>query len=278
MPAKPAAPLVAPPGVAATVNGENISTNEVKDLAYEMAGPNAASQLIDFRLIDDEAAKQHVTVTPKELEDKKNEIRDRLKPQTLEDAMRERHMSMSFLEANLKHNIELEKLAGGDVQPTKMLHIHHILVKVASPGMAPTAGPDKPHTDAEAKAIIADIQKQLKAGKSFDDLAKQYSEDPSNKDKGGDLGIVHENTPFDPNFLKAALALKKGEITKEPVKSFYGYHLIECVSTSDDHPASENALYTDEAKKWQQQQVQMKIPAYLQSLRAKAKIVNYLAQ
>jgi hypothetical protein len=261
------------------VNGEDITTNEVKDQAYQMVGPNAVSQLIDYKLLDDEAAKEHIAVTSADLDAKKDEIRDHLKPQTLEDAMRERHISMDFLDANLKHNIEAEKLAGADIKPVEMLHIHHILIKVAAPGAAPTAtGPDKPHTDAEAKALVAKIRQELASGTSFDDLAKKYSEDPSNASKGGDLGLVHEGTPFDPTFLKAALALKKGGITTDDVKSFYGYHIIECVSTSEDHPADENALYSQEADKYREQQVQQQLPAFMQTLRGKAKIVNYLGQ
>jgi len=147
---------------------------------------------------------------------------------------------------------------------------------VAPAGMAPT-GPDKQHTDAEAKALIAKVQDQLKAGKSFEEVAKSSSEDPSNKDTGGDLGIIDETTSFDPVFLKAALALKKGQVS-EPVKSSFGYHLIECVSTSDDHPASENADYTTAVNKARQTQINRTLPMFMQSLREKAKIVNYLGQ
>ncbi len=58
-------------------------------------------------------------------------------------------------------------------------------------------------------------------------MAKEYSIDTSNKDQGGDLGIVNEDTQFVPEFKTAALALQPGEYTKEPVKSDYGYHIIK---------------------------------------------------
>ena len=276
-PAPPAAPLVGPPGVAATVDGEDIMVNQAKDWAYLSHGPEAVSTLIDFKLLDEEAAKQNIKVTDADLAAKKAEISDRLKPQTLEQALAQRHMTMEFLDANLRHSIEAEKLAGASFKPVEMYHIHHILIRVAAPGVA-AAGPDKPHTDAEAKAIIAQVQADLKSGKNFDDLAKQYSEDPTNKDKGGDLGIVHEGTPFDPTFLAAALKLKKGDITPDPVKSSYGYHLIECVSTSDDHPKDEDAAYAKEEDSYRQQVVGQQIPTFMQTLHSKAKIVNYAAQ
>ena len=276
-PPAPAKPLVAPPGVAATVDGENITTTEVKDFAYTVDGANVVNTLIMWKLLDEAAAKQKIDVTDADVAAKKKEIADQLKPRTLDDVIKQSHLTMDFVDKKLHHDIEAEKLAGVGVTSTKMLHIKHILVKVAPAGMAPTAG-EKQHTDAEAKAIIAKIQADLKAGKKWDDLAKQYSEDPSNKDTGGDLGIVDESTSFDPNFLKAALALKKGDVTTEPAKSVYGYHLIECVSTSDDHPATENADYVTATNRYKQQQINRTLPMFMQSLREKANIVNYLGQ
>ena len=276
-PVAPAKPLVAPPGVAATVDGENISTDDVKTFAYQVDGANVVNTLIMWKLLDQAAARSHIEVTSADVDAKKKEIADQLKPRTLDDVIKQSHLTMDFVNNKLHHDIEAEKLASVGVTNTKMLHIHHLLIKVSPAGMAPT-GTEKQHTDAEAKALIAKIQGDLKAGKKFDDLAKQYSEDPSNKDSGGDLGIVDESTSFDPNFLKAALALKKGEVTAEPAKSVYGYHLIQCVSTSDDHPASENDQYADAAKRYKTTQINRTLPTFMQSLREKAKIVNYLGQ
>ena len=275
-PVEPAKPLIAPPGVAATVDGDNISTDEVKNFAYTVDGANVVNTLIMWKLLDQAAAKQHIEVTSADVDAKKKEIADQLKPRTLDDVIKQSHLTMDFVNNKLHHDIEAEKLAGVGVTSAKMFHVKHILIRVAPAGMAPT-GPDKQHTDAEAKALIAKVQDQLKAGKSFEEVAKSSSEDPSNKNTGGDLGIIDETTSFDPVFLKAALALKKGQVS-EPVKSSFGYHLIECVSTSDDHPASENADYTTAVNKARQTQINRTLPMFMQSLREKAKIVNYLGQ
>ena len=80
---------------------------------------------------------------------------------------------------------------------------------------------DKTKADKEAKDII----KKLKNGESFDDLAKEYSDDTSNKDKGGDLGYFNTGDMVE-EFEKAAFALKKGKYTTTPVKTKYGYHII----------------------------------------------------
>lgn len=74
----------------------------------------------------------------------------------------------------------------------------------------------------KAKEIIA----KLDNGESFADLAAEFGTDGT-KSTGGDLGpFVYGDMLED--FSKAAFALKKGEYTKEPVKSDAGYHVILC--------------------------------------------------
>lgn len=84
---------------------------------------------------------------------------------------------------------------------------------------------DKTKADKEALQKAKDIIKKLKNGESFDDLAKEYSDDTSNKDKGGDLGYFNTGDMLE-EFEKAAFALKKGKYTATPVKTKYGYHII----------------------------------------------------
>lgn len=84
---------------------------------------------------------------------------------------------------------------------------------------------DKTKADKEALQKAKDIIKKLKNGESFDDLVKEYSDDTSNKDKGGDLGYFNTGDMLE-EFEKAAFALKKGKYTTTPVKTKYGYHII----------------------------------------------------
>lgn len=83
------------------------------------------------------------------------------------------------------------------------------------------------HILVKDEKIAKEIIDKLNNGGDFTALAKEYSIDTSNKDQGGDLGIVNEDTQFVPEFKTAALALQPGEYTKEPVKSDYGYHIIK---------------------------------------------------
>jgi hypothetical protein len=279
-PAKPAVPLIAPPGVAATVDGTNITVAEVQKEAYDEHAIDALQQLIDFRLIDEEAKKDGIVVGPADIQSKIDDITNQLKPQTLQDALKQRNMTMASLQQVLSRRIELEKIAGKDIQPIEMMHVHHILIKVAAAGTNVTASSvNGPHDDADAQALIKKIQADIAAGKSFDDEAKLYSEDTATKASGGDLtSPVYQGGQYDPNFTKAALALKTGQITATPVKSVFGYHLIECISTSDNHPATEDTYYANALKQYTQMQSSQKANTLMQTLHAKAKITNYLTQ
>ena len=90
----------------------------------------------------------------------------------------------------------------------KPYHVRHILVKY--------------QYEAE------DIQRLLEKGKSFSELAIQFSICNSAKN-GGDLGPIAEGKA-DPDFEEAALQLKTGEITKKPIRSRFGFHLIQKIS------------------------------------------------
>ncbi len=75
-------------------------------------------------------------------------------------------------------------------------------------------------TKKEAQEIIAELEK----GVSFDKLARAHSKGPSAK-RGGDLGYFEKGQMVKP-FAEAAYAMKKGEFTKTPVQTQFGWHVI----------------------------------------------------
>ncbi len=106
----------------------------------------------------------------------------------------------------------------------------HILISV------PAAADAK--TDAAAKAKAEMILKQLKAGGSWTDLAKKYSDDPGSKDSGGELGFAQSGKMV-PEFDRAIFTQKIGDI--EIVKSSFGYHIVQVEERQEKHtqPLSE---------------------------------------
>jgi foldase protein PrsA len=70
------------------------------------------------------------------------------------------------------------------------------------------------------------ILDRLKKGESFTTLAKELSIDKGSAKKGGDLGLFGRGMMVKP-FEEAAFKLNKGEVTHEPVKTEFGYHIIK---------------------------------------------------
>ena len=96
-------------------------------------------------------------------------------------------------------------------------HLRHILIAV------PAGASEQQKQEALEKA--KEIRQKLLDGGDFAKLAKEYSEDPGSRSKGGDLGLVRRGM-MEKNFEQAAFSLPKGEIS-EPLETPFGYHLIE---------------------------------------------------
>ena len=117
--------------------------------------------------------------------------------------------------------------------------------------------------EADAKQIIADLE----GGGDFAAIAKEKSEDTGTKEQGGELDWSEAEGYVQP-FGEALKALKKGERTKEPVKTSYGYHIIELVDVK-----SVPFPDFDQVKTQIQQQLATKVrDDYIADLRTKAKV------
>ncbi len=71
-----------------------------------------------------------------------------------------------------------------------------------------------------------ELLSRIEEGEDFAELAGEYSQDPGSREKGGDLGWFGKGTMVD-EFEEAVFSLEKGEITEEPVKTSFGYHIIK---------------------------------------------------
>ena len=141
-------------------------------------------------------------------------------------------------------------------------HTQHILID------------NKHRSDAQAKAqAIQIIAKATAPGADFGALAKQYSDDPGTKAKGGDDGWIDQSTPYVPEFKQAAFSLKPGEVTPDPVASSqFGYFVIKLAAVKTDLPADfekNKAKYLDQIR---QQTAQDKYQTLMSGLKDSAKI------
>jgi peptidyl-prolyl cis-trans isomerase C len=194
--------------VIATINGKEIkrsdaltlinqSSPQIRQLPVENLFLLAQEQLINDYLLAEKAKSANLDNDPKVKEyleeAKKQYIRNLYLEREIDSRINDDRLQKSFQDLVAKHT---------DVEEVKA---SHILVE----------------NEATAKEVLT----KLEAGEDFAKLAKEYSKDANGKE-GGDLGYFTADKMV-AEFSKAAFALNKGEYTKAPVKTQFGYHLIK---------------------------------------------------
>ncbi len=210
------------------------------------AAPEALSDeairdaLINVELLAQEAVRKGLDKGPTVVAAIEFQKKELLGQATIEDFARSHPIS----EDTLKAEYEKAKENAGDSE----YRPRHILVP----------------TEKEAKDIIAKLaaNKRLK----FEDLAKKQSKD-SSAGNGGDLGWILPSNLV-PEFAEAMVNMKKGEISKEPVKTRFGWHVIKLDDTRKLAFPDYDKVKGRIASQLQQQQVRK----FVQELRSTAKI------
>jgi peptidyl-prolyl cis-trans isomerase C len=146
-------------------------------------------------------------------------------------------------DADVQKEYERAKAQHGD----KEYRARHILVE----------------TEDQAKGLIA----ELKKGAKFDELASKNSKDSGSAQRGGDLDWNVPGT-YDKQFSDAMVKLEKGKYTETPVRTRFGFHIIQL----DDVRPAKFAALAEVKPRIQQMLVQNKIEELIRGLRAKAKI------
>jgi peptidyl-prolyl cis-trans isomerase SurA len=124
------------------------------------------------------------------------------------------------------HLIHLAEKRGNTVKFEDQTLARHILVQTS-----------EIRTETQTKLLIEEIAERLKAGEDFKQLARQFSEDPGSKMDGGELGWSKEGD-YDPEFEKVLNKTVTGEISN-PLKSSYGWHIIEVLDRRNEDVSSE---------------------------------------
>ncbi|KYC81417.1 peptidylprolyl isomerase [Bacillus licheniformis] len=195
--------------VVAETKAGNITKEDLYQTLKDNAGADALNMLVQQKVLDDK-----YDVSDNEIDKKLNEYKKSMGDQLnqLIDQKGE-----DFVKEQIKYELLMQKAAKDNIKVTDddvkeyydglkgKIHLSHILVK--------------------EKKTAEEVEKKLKKGEKFEDLAKEYSTDGT-AEKGGDLGWVGKDDNMDKDFVKAAFALKTGEISG-PVKSQFGYHIIK---------------------------------------------------
>jgi foldase protein PrsA len=256
-------------GSIATVNGQPLSRDDFeKQLEASPVARNILQQMVQEALIDQYAKNNNIDVTDAEIQQREDQLKQNFPNGSWDEMLKARNLTEADVKKALREQLILDKALAKDVtispaQVKQYFDKNHTAF-------------DKPEQVQARHILVPDlatankIEAQLKQGKNFADLAKQYSTDPGSKDKGGELGWFRRGQMV-PAFDKVAFSLPVGAIS-QPVKSPFGYHIIQVEGKQPGQTATLANSTERITEMLRQQQEAPLIQPFLQGLQQKANI------
>jgi peptidyl-prolyl cis-trans isomerase C len=292
------------PAVVAYVNGEPIRGGDLEMAVAEFEGragqPLPADQrdrvirgvldeLIGYRLLLQESLLRKVSVPEAEVDARMTELRGQFPSEEgFAEALALRQMTLATLRAEARRGRQvdamLEDELAADVAVTsaqvtefyennplefqqgERVRASHILIGLAEDADAEV----KEQSRLRALGVLVEVR----AGRDFAELAKQYSDDPASGANGGDLGYFERGQMVAP-FEEAAFSLAPTQ-TSDIVESPFGYHIIMVIDRQESRtvPLDEVRPRVQEHLESQNRELQMQ--TFVEALKAKSKVDIYI--
>ncbi|CAI6243888.1 Foldase protein PrsA [Bacillus subtilis] len=196
--------------VIAKTDAGDVTKGELYTNMKKTAGASVLTQLVQEKVLD-----KKYKVSDKEIDNKLKEYKTQLGDQY---TALEKQYGKDYLKEQVKYELLTQKAAKDNIKVTDDE------IKEYWEGLKGQIRAS--HIVVADKKTAEEVEKKLKKGEKFEDLAKEYSTD-STATNGGELGwISKDNEQLDSTFRKAAFKLKTNEVSN-PVKTQFGYHIIK---------------------------------------------------
>ncbi|MER3116715.1 peptidylprolyl isomerase [Bacillus subtilis] len=196
--------------VIAKTDAGDVTKGELYTNMKKTAGASVLTQLVQEKVLD-----KKYKVSDKEIDNKLKEYKTQLGDQY---TALEKQYGKDYLKEQVKYELLTQKAAKDNIKVTDDE------IKEYWEGLKGQIRAS--HIVVADKKTAEEVEKKLKKGEKFEDLAKEYSTD-STATNGGELGwISKDNEQLDSTFRKAAFKLKTNEVS-DPVKTQFGYHIIK---------------------------------------------------
>ena len=166
-------------------------------------------------IIDSSRFKDQVNVDPSEVNDYYQNNIDLFQS--------DEELDVEYLEINIEDVAQQVQFSGDEIRDYYKNNLDRFVSNEERKSSHILVAIDEDTTDEQAAKLIKEIQTKLET-ETFEELAKQYSDDPGSAAQGGDLGWA-ETGLFVPEFESALFSMNVGD-TSEVVKTDFGYHLI----------------------------------------------------
>ncbi|WIY62238.1 peptidylprolyl isomerase PrsA [Bacillus arachidis] len=209
-------------------SSDKVVTSKAGDISkeefYNKMKDRVGKQMLRGMVLEQVLVKNH-KVDDKEVDKKYDEYKKQLGDQ-FDAALKQQGFTEKSFKESVRAELAMTKAIESTITEKELKENYKPEIKAS-------------HILVKDEATAKKVKEELNQGKSFEELAKQYSEDPGSKEKGGDLGYFGPGQMVKP-FEDAAYKLKKDEIS-EPVKTEHGYHIIKVTDIKKQEKSFEDS-------------------------------------
>jgi len=282
------------------VNPEGQAPSQDEALTLELS---ILDELINDEILLERAAKLNLVATDGEVEDKFTESKNPYTDDEFQRKLKDAGLTADDLKRDLRRQLSVQKLLNREVvakiaitdqDVANYYNANRAQFSVAEPQfhvaqivVTPQANPqfhnrknDDATNELEARRKVNMLEQQLSTGEDFNQLAMDYSEDPTAA-SGGDLGFVPESAlnSADPALRAVLMKMHTGEISA-PIKVKDGYRILKLIARE---PAGQRLLSDAQVQQsirdtLRSRKEQLLRAAYVSVARDQAHVANYLAQ
>jgi peptidyl-prolyl cis-trans isomerase SurA len=263
---------------------------------------NVLNELINNQILVAHASHAGITVSEAEVDNKVAELQTPYSAEEFQKRLRDQGLELDDLRQEVRRTIIITKLINKEILakikisdadiaayyernkanfnvPETEYHLAQIEVTPTADAEVRNLKNDDAKTDAAAQRKIQALYARLRAGDDFATVAKEYSEDPRTASGGGDMGFVPASALNATPPLKQAIASLEVNQFTPIIRSSSGYHIIKLLEKEPaaTHTLSEVRVQNTIRQTLKNEREQLVKAAYIEELRNRAKVVNYLA-
>jgi peptidyl-prolyl cis-trans isomerase SurA len=264
---------------------------------------NILNELINNQILLAHASHAQVAVSEAEVEKKLAQLQSPYSPGEFQKRLGDQGLRLDELREEVRENLIIEKLINKEIisrlsltdteianyyeQNKSNFNVPERQYRLAQIQVTPEASPevrnlkkDDAKTMAEAQRKIQALYARVRHGEDFGLVAQQYSEDPKTAAGGGDMGFVPASAIDSHPVLKRAISsLKVGQISGV-VRTEDGFHIFKMLDREDpgQHPITDPQVQSSIRQTLMNEKEELLKAAYIEDLRNRAHVMNYMAQ
>ena len=264
---------------------------------------NILGELINNQILVAHAERARITVSEPELETKVKELESPYTKEEFQAKLVEQGLDATSLRDEVRQSLIINKLINKEIVsrvavtdqeisayyernkstfnvPETQWHLAQIAVTPVAEAQVRNTKSDDARNPQAAERKIQALYARLRAGEDFSTVAQEYSEDPRTAAGGGDMGFIAASSlDANPQLKQVVLSLSPGQISGV-IQSRDGFHILKLLGKEQagQRQLSDPQVQSSIRQALTNEREQLLRAAYLEDLRNRAKVVNYLAQ